>query len=118
MGYEQYSTVLCLTKGTRHAILRRQVERSMEKQIGGYVCFIYYCKAFDTVKHESLIQFSQSLDVDAQDNKLQANLYSNQQAAVRYNGEVGGNVINNMRYTDDTVIIAESEVELNNCWTS
>ena len=42
----------------------------IEKQIDAYVCFIDYSKDFDTVKHKPLIQFLQSLDVDAQDNKL------------------------------------------------
>ena len=53
----------------------------------GYVCFIYYSKAFDMVKHEPLIELLQSLDIDPQDVKLLANLYWNQQAAVRHNGE-------------------------------
>ena len=109
-------------------------------------------KAFDTVKHEPLIELLQSLDIDPQDVKLLANLYWNQQAAVRHNGEIsesiiikqgvlqgcvasphlfvlytemimrsindmegikmGGHVINNLRYADDTVIIAESKNQL------
>ena len=40
-----------------------------------YVCFIDYSKAFDTVKHEPLIELLQSLDIDPQDVKLLANLY-------------------------------------------
>ena len=46
----------------------------IEKQKGVYVCFFDYSKAFDTVKHESLIQLLQSLDIDPQDVKLLANL--------------------------------------------
>ncbi len=141
-------------RGTRNAIfvLRRLVERAIEKQKDVYTCFIDYSKAFDTVKHEPLIDLLQSLDTDAHDIKLLANLYWNQQATVRHNGElsksmnikqgvrqgcvasphlfalytemvmrsidgkgglkVGGTVINNLRYADDTVIIAESEAEL------
>ena len=40
-------------KGTGNAIfvLRRLVERSVEKQRDVYTCFIHYSKAFDTVKH-------------------------------------------------------------------
>ena len=53
-----------------------------------YVCFIDYSKAFDTVKHEPLIELLQSLDIDPQDVKLLANLHWNQQATVRHNGEV------------------------------
>ena len=42
-------------KGTGNAIfvLRRLVERSVEKQRDVYTCFIDYSKAFDTVNHES-----------------------------------------------------------------
>ena len=98
-----------------------------------------------------MIYFS-FLDIDSHDIQLLANLYWNQQAAVRHNGEVsesvnikqdirqgcvasphlfalytemimrniegkegfrvGGTVINNLRYADDTVIIAETEEEL------
>ena len=100
------------------------------------------------MKHEPLIELLQSLDIDTQDVKLLANLYWNQQAAVRHNEEInesisikqrvrqgyvasphlfalytemimysindmekikmGKHVINNLRYADDTVIIAES----------
>ena len=75
-------------RGTRNAIvvLRRLVERMIEKQKDVYVCFIDYSKAFDTVKHEPLIELLQSLGIDAQDVKLLANLYWNQQATVRHNG--------------------------------
>ena len=105
------------------------------------------------MKHEPLIELLQSLDIDPQDVKLLANLYWNQQVAVRHNGEIsesisinqgvrqgcvasphlfvlytemimrsiddmegikmgGGHVINNLRYADDTVIIAESKNQL------
>ena len=40
------------------------------------------------MKHEPLIELLQSLDIDPQDVKLLANLYWNQQAAVRHNGEI------------------------------
>ena len=42
----------------------RIVERMIEKQKDVYVCFIYYSKAFDRVKHEPLIELLQSLDID------------------------------------------------------
>ena len=101
------------------------------------------------MKHASLFDLLSSLDIDSHDIQLLANLYWNQQAAVRHNGEVsesvntkqgirqgcvaspplfalytemimrniegkggfrvGGTVINNLRYADDTVIIAETE---------
>ena len=141
-------------RGTRNAIfvLRRLAERSIQKQKDAFTCFIDYSKAFDTVKHASLFHLLSSLDIESHDIKLLANLYWNQQAAVRHNGElsesmnikqgirqgcvasphlfalytemivkkiegkggfrVGGTVINNLRYADDTVIIAETEEEL------
>ena len=36
-------------------------------------------KVFDTVKHESMIQLLQSLDINSQDGKLPENLYWNRQ---------------------------------------
>jgi hypothetical protein len=141
-------------KGTNNAIfvMRRLIERSIEKQRNVCVCFIDYTKAFDTVKHEKLIDVLSKLDVDKHDIRLLSNLYWNQQATVRHNNElsntisikrgvrqgcvasphlfvlytemimrsidsvgnfkVGGTIINNLRYADDTAIIAESESEL------
>ena len=128
-------------KGTRNAIfvLKRLVERSVEKQKDVYTCFIDYSKAFDTVKHDSLVE-------------LLTNLYWTQTAAVRCDKDlsewmsikqgvrqgcvasphlfalytemimreiedmegfrIGGKVVNNLRYADDTVILAESEQQL------
>ena len=139
-------------KGTGNAIfvLRRLAERSVEKQRDVYTCFIDYSKAFDTVKHESLVELIQSLDVDKSETRLLTNLYWKQTAAVRCGDDIsewldikqgqgcvasphlfalytemimrelddmdgfriGGTVVNNLRYADDTVIIAESEEQL------
>ena len=76
-------------RGTMNAIfvLRRLVERMIEKQKDVYVCVIDYSKAFDTVKHEPRIELLQSLDIHPQDARLLANLYWNKQVAVRHNGE-------------------------------
>ena len=81
-------------RGTSNAIfvLKRLVERMIEKQKDVCVCFIYYRKAFDTVKHEPLIELLQSLDIDPQDVMLLENLYWNQQAAVRHNGEINESI--------------------------
>ena len=64
-------------QGTGNAIfvLRRIVERSAEKQRDVYTCFIDYSKAFDTVKHASLVELLQSLDVDKSETMLLTNLY-------------------------------------------
>ena len=72
-------------KGTRNAkfVLKRLVERSLEKQKDVYICFINYSKASDTVKHDLLVELLQSLDVDDADTQLLTNLYWTQTAAVR-----------------------------------
>ena len=77
-------------KGTGNAIfvLRRLVERSVEKQRDVYICFIDYNKAFDTVKHESLVEFLQSLDADKSETRLLTNLYWKQTAAVRCGDDI------------------------------
>ena len=148
----QYGFMPDRSTGNAIFVLRRLVERMIEKQKYVYVCFIDCSKAFDTVKHEPLIELLQSLDIDPQDVKLFANIYWNQQAAVRHNGEFSesisikqgvrqgcvasphlfvlytviimcsiddmegikmrGHVINNLRYTNDTVSIAESKNQL------
>ena len=66
-------------RGTRNAIfvLRRLVERSIQKQKDVFTCFIDYSKTFD---------------IDSHDIQLLANLYWNQQAEVRHNGEVSESV--------------------------
>ena len=40
-------------------VLRRLVERSIEKQKDIYACFIDFSQAFDTVKHDPLIELLQ-----------------------------------------------------------
>ena len=64
-------------KGTRNAIfvLRRMSERAIEKQNGIYACFIDYSKAFDSVRHEPLINLRQAVHVGSHDVQLLANLY-------------------------------------------
>ena len=137
-------------KGTRNAIF--VLKRLVEKQKDVYTCFIDYSKAFDTVKHDSLVELLQSFDVDDTDTRLLTNLYWTQTAAVRCDKDlsewmsikhgvrqgcvasphmfalytemimreiedmggfqIGGKVVNNIRYADDTVIFAESEQQL------
>ena len=127
-------------------------ERAIEKQKDIYACFIGYSKAFDTVRHNPLIDLLKAINVESHDVQLLANLYWKRKAAVRYNAEIsewmsikqgvrqrcvasphlfamyteiimislddkggfriGGKVINNLRYADDTVILAETEHEL------
>ena len=77
-------------KGTGNAIfvLWRLVERSFAKQRDVYTCFIYYSKAFDTVKHESLVELLQLLDIDISETRLLTNLYWKQTAAVRCGDDI------------------------------
>ena len=58
---EQYGFML--DKGTKNAIfvVKRLVERSVEKKEDVYTCFIDYSKAFDTVKHDSLVELPTNL---------------------------------------------------------
>ena len=77
-------------KGTRNAIfvLRIMSERAIEKKRGIYACCIDYRKAFDTVRHEPLIDLLKAIVVDRHDVHLLANLYWIQIEAVRHNGEI------------------------------
>ena len=77
-------------KGTRNAIfvLRRMSERAILKQKYINARFFDYSKAFDTVRHEPLINLLKAMDMDSHDVQLLANLYWKQKAAVRYNGQI------------------------------
>ena len=61
---EQYGFMPDKRTGNAICVLRRLVERSVEKQKDVYVCFIEYSKAFDTVKHKLLVDLLQSQGVD------------------------------------------------------
>ena len=140
--------------GTNSAIfaLRMIIERSVEMQKTVYLCFVDSEKAFDTVKHEELVNILKSTGMDGKDTRLIGNLYWNQKAAVRIENKVtdrteikrgvrqgcvlspdffslysqvvmdalkdlegisvGGRNVNNVRYADDTVLIADSEKKL------
>ena len=141
-------------KGTRNVIfrLRATIDKCIEKQKELYICFIDYVKAFDCVKHDKLLDFIESLDIDGKDLTLIRSLYYDQKAAIRIMGDLGewvdiqkgvrqgcilspdffdlysegalrkkrmcdgvdleGMNCNNFRYTDDTVLIADSEKKL------
>ena len=123
-------------------------ERMAEKQRDLYTCFIDYEKAFDRVRHANLIRMLEKLNLDGKDLKLIKNLYWNQKAAIRIEGEeteyhsirrgvrqgcvmspdlfslyseiimreiqecegvrVGGHNLNNIRFADDTALVADS----------
>ena len=142
--------------GTREALFAVQVLvqkcRDMQKDI--YLCFIDYEKAFDRVLHDRLTSILIDIGLNGKDIRVIPNLYWNQRAAVRVEGEesddivikrgvrqgcilsptlfnlyseaiisealtdldcgikVNGRVINNLRYADDTVLIASTESDL------
>ena len=117
-----------------------------------YTCFIDYSKAFDSVKHEKLINCLKEIHLDGKDIQLITNLYWDQSASVRCNNEttqkiaikkgvrqgcvlspslfniytenifehirespglaIGGENINNLRYADDTALLAENMQDL------
>ena len=137
-------------KGTRNAIC--VLKRLVGKQKDVYTYFIDYSKAFDTVKHDWLVELLQSLDVDDTDTRILTNLYWTQTPTVQCDKDlsewmsitqgvrqgcvasphlfalyiemimreiadmegfrISGKVVNNLRYADDTVILAESEHQL------
>ena len=68
-------------------ILRHLCEKAIEVRKDLYACFIDYTKAFDRVRHTSLIDILQDLDMDGKDLRIMQNLYWNQEAAVRYENE-------------------------------
>ena len=127
-------------------------EKYLEKQKDIYACFIDYSKAFDTVKHQELLQCLKTTDIEENYIALIANLYWQQKTIVKINNDIseplkiekgvrqgcvlspalfnlytdiifrnidqrpgikiGGHTINNLRYADDTVLLAENETEL------
>ncbi|GFO37134.1 retrovirus-related pol polyprotein from type-1 retrotransposable element r2 [Plakobranchus ocellatus] len=134
-------------KGTRNAIftLSMLMERCTEIRKDLHLCFIDYSKAFDKVRHVELFCMLEKLDIDGKDLTVIRNLYWDQAASVRTEGElsdfkpikrgvrqgyvmspdlfnlcsdiilrnlisglkINGENLNNLRYADDTVLIAE-----------
>ena len=75
---EQYCFMSDKGKGNAIFVLRMLVKRSIGKQKYVYVCLFDYIKAFDTVKHNLLVDLLQSLDVDQAELQLLISLYLNQ----------------------------------------
>ena len=75
--------------GTRNAtfMLRMLMERAIEKQKDIYMCFIDFEKAFDTVRHELLMERLKSVGVDAADLRVLCNLFWGQKSVVRMGDE-------------------------------
>jgi len=100
-----------------------------------YFCFIDYTKAFDCVDHNKLWKILKEMGIPDHLTCLLRNLDAGQEATVRTGhatrelfqigkgvcqGEaqagikIAGRNINNLRYADDTTLMAESEEELKN----
>ena len=59
-------------KGTRNAIfvLRMITERAIEMQKDLYLCYIDFQKAFDTVKHERVMEMLQDIGIDGKEMRM------------------------------------------------
>ena len=75
---------------TNHAIfiLRTLIERALEIQKDVYLCFIDYTKAFDRVRHDEIIKELTKLKIDGKDLRIIKNMYWEQTAAMRVEGEI------------------------------
>ena len=142
--------------GTREALFSVQVlaQRCRDVNVDVFMCFVDYEKAFDTVKHDKLLNVLSNIGLDGRDMRIIANLYWNQSASVRVDCHlteevsirkgvrqgcilspllfnlysehifqealdersegviINGVVINNLRYADDTVLLATSFEDL------
>src|SRR5206468_9794837 len=58
-----------------------------------YLCFVDYQKAFDTVKHDKLAEVMEKAGIPELERRLIINLYWRQHAAVRWDSEVGRQVV-------------------------
>ena len=132
--------------------MRMMGERAVEVNQDLYLCFVDNIKAFDRVKHETLMSILADLDIFDKDLRLIQSLYYNQTAAIRHKNrlrewasikrgvrqscvqsphfhnlyseqtlraldemegiKVNGRNITNIRYADDTVLLATSEENL------
>ncbi|XP_072933758.1 uncharacterized protein [Epargyreus clarus] len=142
--------------GTREALFAIQVlvQKCREMQQDVFLCFVDYEKAFDRVLHGRMLDILQDVGLDDKDIRFIRNLYWNQHATVRVDGEetnsvviqkgvrqgcilspllfnlysediitkalhnhdcgvkINGRNINNLRYADDTVLIASTAADL------
>ncbi|CAH2233182.1 jg13114 [Pararge aegeria aegeria] len=57
-----------------------------------FMCFIDYEKGFDRVKHDRLGALLRNIGLDGKDLRIVRNLYYNQKATVRIEGEVSKEV--------------------------
>ncbi|GFR89803.1 endonuclease-reverse transcriptase [Elysia marginata] len=84
---EQYGFVE--GKGTTNAIykLHTLIQRAIEVQKDVYLCFIDYTKAFDRVRHDEIMKDLTQIKIDGKDLRVIKNIYWEQTAAMRVEGE-------------------------------
>lgn len=143
--------------GTREAMYCIQLltQKCYDQHKDVYIVFIDYQKAFDSIKHEHMLEVLQQIGLDAKDLRIIQNLYWNQTAVLRINNslvtqeleitngvrqgcilspllfnvytemifqkaldsqqkgiKINGFPINNIRYADDTAILANDLEDL------
>ncbi|XP_063594349.1 uncharacterized protein LOC134771333 [Penaeus indicus] len=108
-------------KGTANAtyILRNIIERSLEVQKNIYMCFLDYSKAFNKIAamrvDNEIGEYQKIGRVVRQGCVLSPDLFSIYSEIIMHSLEclngikIDGNNINNLRYADDTVLLAETE---------
>uniref|UniRef100_A0A8D8SHV0 Craniofacial development protein 2 n=1 Tax=Cacopsylla melanoneura TaxID=428564 RepID=A0A8D8SHV0_9HEMI len=138
--------------GTREALFSVQVliQRSRDVNSNVFACLIDYKKAFDRVKHEMMVEILKQIGTDARTINIITNLYWNQTAVLKIDGEhtdevqilrgvrqgcvlspilfnlysehifrealndmdegipINGIRLNNLRYADDTIMLADT----------
>lgn len=75
--------------GTREALFSIQVlvQRCRDVNCNVFACLIDYQKAFDRVKHDKMIDILKNMGIDSKDLKIITNLYWNQTAVLKIEGE-------------------------------
>ncbi|GFS13084.1 LINE-1 reverse transcriptase [Elysia marginata] len=84
---EQYGFVE--GKGITNVIytLRTLIQKAIEVQKDVYLCFIDYTKAFDRVRHDEIMKDLTQIKIDGKDLRVIRNIYWEQTAAMRVEGE-------------------------------
>jgi hypothetical protein len=78
-------------KSTANAIyiIRTLIEREIEVKVDLFLCLIDYTKAFDSIRHNEVINMLEELHVDGKDLSINKYMYWQQTAAVRVDNIIG-----------------------------
>ena len=101
-------------RGTRDqtANVRWIMEKAREFQKNISFCFIDYAKAFDCVNHNKLWKSLQEMGIPHYLTCLTCLLRNARMDEAQAGIKIAGININNLRYADDSTLMAESEEEL------